>query len=233
MFNNFDDTTTLQNPMFSMKPQQFGNPITEQEIQNHKNRLNRLITRLINTHNLDEETSINNEIRNETKFLSSLLNIKRNDLIQNNNMNNNNNFFNPMINQNNNNNNYGMLNNNIMQQQMLQQNMMQQQMMEPLDKKMQQKNFEDNSNFSCQWLTVIFRKSSESSDEPPVMVQCMPDETVSEIIEKYRNKSGDYDLSKKFIYNAKALHPSLNMAEAGLIEGANIFVVSPHGLRGG
>ena len=149
MFNNFDDTTTLQNPMFSMKPQQFGNQITEQEIQNHKNRLNRLITRLINTHNLDEETSINNEIRNETKFLSSLLNIKRNDLIQNNNMNNNNNFFNPMINQNNNNNNYGMFNNNIMQQQMLQQNMMQQQMMDPLNKKLQQKNFEDNSSFNC------------------------------------------------------------------------------------
>ena len=126
MFNNFDDTTTLQNPMSYMMPQQFGSPITEQEIQNHKNRLKRLITKLINTHNIDEENSINNEIRNETKFLSSLLNIKRNDLIQNNNMNNNNNFFNPMINQNNINNNinYGMFNNNIMQQQMLQQNMM-------------------------------------------------------------------------------------------------------------
>ena len=141
MFNNFDDTTTFQNPIFGMMPQQMGNPITEQEIQNHKNRLNRLITRLINIHNLDEETSINNEIRNETKFLSSLLNIKRNDLIQNNDMNNNNNFFNPMINQNNNNNNYGMFNNNIMQQQMPQQNMMQLQMMKPLDKKIQQKNF--------------------------------------------------------------------------------------------
>ena len=233
MFNNFDDTTTLQNPMFSMKPQQFGNQITEQEIQKHKNRLNRLITRLINTHNLDEETSINNEIRNETKFLSSLLNIKRNDLIQNNNMNNNNNFFNPMINQNNNNNNnnYGMFNNNIMQLQMPQQNMMQLQMMEPLDKKMQQKNFEENSNFSCLGFSVIF-KSSESSDEPPVMVQCMPDEKVSEIIEKYRIKSGDHDLSKKFIYNAKVLNPNLTVSEAELTNNANILVVFP-GIRGG
>ena len=231
MFNNFDDTTTLQNPMFSMKPQQFGNQITEQEIQNHKNRLNRLITRLINTHNLDEETSINNEIRNETKFLSSLLNIKRNDLIQNNNMNNNNNFFNPMINQNNNNNNYGMFNNNIMQQQMLQQNMMQQQMMESLDKKMQQKNFEDNSNFSCLGLSIIFRV--QYSDKPPVMVPCMPDEKVSEIIAKYRNKSGDYDLSKKFIYNAKPFYPKLTVSEAELQNNANIFVVSPQGVRGG
>ena len=114
---------------------------------------------------------------------------------------------------------------------MLQQNMMQQQMMDPLNKKLQQKNFEDNSSFNCLEFKVIFRVSGQN--EWPVMVQCMPDERVSEIIEKYRNKSGDYDLSKKFIYNAKALHPSLNMAEAGLIEGANIFVVSPHGLRGG
>ena len=99
MFNNFDDTTTFQNPIFGMMRQQMGNPITEQEIQNHKNRLNRLITKLINTHNIDEETSINNEIKNETKFLSSLLNIKRNELNQNNIINNNNNLFNPMINQ--------------------------------------------------------------------------------------------------------------------------------------
>ena len=64
------------------------------------------------------------------------------------------------------------------------------------------------------------------------MVQCMPDERVSEIIEKYRNKSGDYDLSKKFIYNARALYPKLTVAEAELTNNANIFVVSP-GIRGG
>ena len=68
--------------------------ITEQEIQNHKNKLNNLIFRLNNTHNLDEETIINNEIKNESECLSSLLNIKRNELfnqqnILNNNFNNN------------------------------------------------------------------------------------------------------------------------------------------------
>ena len=148
-------------------------------------------------------------------------------------MNNNNNFFNPMINQNNNNNNYGMFNNNIMQLQMPQQNMMQQQMMEPLDKKIQQKNFEDNFNINCLGFTVIFKRSSLLFDTPQVMVQCMFNEKVSEIIEKYRIKSGDHDLSKKFIYNAKALHPSLTVAEAELIDNANIFVVATKGIRGG
>ena len=74
--------------------QGMGTNITEQEIQNHKNKLNNLIFRLNNTHNLDEETIINNEIKNESECLSSLLNIKRNELfnqqnILNNNFNNN------------------------------------------------------------------------------------------------------------------------------------------------
>ena len=81
MLNNF------QNPMFNLTPQSMCCPFTEQEIQNHKNRLNLLINQLNNTHNIEEETYINNEINNETGCLSSLLNIKRNEL--NNNMNNN------------------------------------------------------------------------------------------------------------------------------------------------
>ena len=95
------------NPTFNMG---MGSFITEQEIQNRKNKLNELINKLINTHNIEDETSFINEIKNQTDFLSSLLNIKRNELNQNNNMNN------IQIQQ------------QIMQQQMMQQQMMQQQM---------------------------------------------------------------------------------------------------------
>ena len=49
------------------------------EIRKHKYKLNNLINILINTHNIDEEISINNEIKNETEFLSSLFIIKRNE----------------------------------------------------------------------------------------------------------------------------------------------------------
>ena len=65
------------------------------------------------------------------------------------------------------------------------------------------------------------------------MVQCMPDEKVSEIIEKYRRKSGDLDRSEKFIFNAKTLNPNLTVAEAGITVGANIFVHVPKQLKGG
>ena len=60
--------------------------LQNKKFKKHKNRLNNLIYKLNNTHNIDEENSINNEIKNESEFLSSLLNIKRKELNQNNNI---------------------------------------------------------------------------------------------------------------------------------------------------
>ena len=100
-----------------------GNSITEEEIQNHKNKLKNLITKLINTHNIDEEILINNEIKSETEFLSSLFKIKRNELNQkNNNMQMKQQMKQQMMRQ-------QMIQQQMMQQQMMQQQMMQQQMM--------------------------------------------------------------------------------------------------------
>ena len=64
------------------------------------------------------------------------------------------------------------------------------------------------------------------------MVQCMPDDKVQSVIDKYRNKAGDHDPSKKFIFNAKNLSPSLTVAEAGIANNANIFVVTTKGVKG-
>ena len=50
------------------------------EIKNHKNKIYDLSTRLINTMDINEEFSINNEIKKETEFLLSLLNIKMNEI---------------------------------------------------------------------------------------------------------------------------------------------------------
>ena len=93
MFNNcndFDDSTSLENPIFKLMSQQvqiMRSSITEEEIQNNKNKLNNSISKLINTHNIDEEISINNEIKYETEFLSSLFKIKKNDINKNKNNN--------------------------------------------------------------------------------------------------------------------------------------------------
>ena len=59
------------------------------------------------------------------------------------------------------------------------------------------------------------------------MVQCMSDEKVSEVIEKYRMFTGDRDPTKKFIFNARPISQTLTVAETGLTNNANIFVITP------
>ena len=218
--SDFLDDNGMENPILKIMQQEqnnmMRNNITEQEIQKHKDKLNNLIFRLNNTHNIDEENSINNEIKNESEFLSSLFNIKRNELNQNNNMNNNNNnFFNPMPNP---------MINDQMQQQMIQQQMMQQQML-------QQQMMQQQMEMQNQYIRVIFRQSGENSKNiPPITIQCKPFDSVSSIIEKYRNASGDKDPYKKFIFNAKNLNQALDLNEAGISNNSNIFVVSTRGI---
>ncbi len=67
------------------------------EINKHKFNILSLSNKLINTFNINEEMSINNEIKKETEFLLSLLNIKNNAIMNQMAMNNNMNFFNPMM----------------------------------------------------------------------------------------------------------------------------------------
>ena len=82
-------------------------------------------------------------------------------------------------------------------------------------------------------LCVIFRASGQNEQAgAPIMVQCMPDDKVSSVIDKYRNKSGDKDPTKKFIFNAKNLVTSLSVSEAGITHNANIFVVATKGIKG-
>ena len=89
----FANMNVMNNPNFinmNMNMNQaMGNSITEQEIQKHKKNINNLTFKLNNTHNIDEEILINNEIKKENECLSSLLNIKKNELNQQNMMNNN------------------------------------------------------------------------------------------------------------------------------------------------
>ena len=70
-------------------------------------------------------------------------------------------------------------------------------------------------------LTIFFRRSEPN----PVVINCYSNDSVLSVIEKYRIISNDRDTSKKFIYNAKRLQFDKNMAEAGITNNSNIFVV--------
>ena len=73
---------------------------------------------------------------------------------------------------------------------------------------------------------VYFRESGNAiKNKNPIMVNVKEDEKISDIIQKYRVKSSNYDDNLKFIFNAKDLITSLTVAEAGLTNNANIFVV--------
>ena len=188
------------------------------EINKHKFNILSLANKLINTYEINQEISINNEIKKETEFLLSLLNIKNSSMMNQMAMNNMN-FFNPMMNPN-------FVNNNNQFQQMIQQQLMQIQQMllqPPMNQQMENiQKIEDK-------ITVKFRKDRAE----PIPVKCSLNNSISDIIKKYRKYSLDNEPEEKFIFNAKALSPSLTVAEAGLTKNSNIFVVETKGLRGG
>ena len=200
---------------------------TLEEIRKHKNKINELSNKLINIFDINEEIMINNEIKNETECLLSLLNIKKNEIS---NINNQNNMNCNM------NNNFQQMNHQQMiyeqQQQMMdqfpfQQNMMaQQQAMRQAQINNMLNSIGNDNNQKI--IFVIFRATDIIA---PVTVQCNPEEKVSDIIGKYRNKVNDYDDSKKFIFNARNLNPSLSLVEAGIKNNSNIFVCRSKGIK--
>ena len=63
-------------------------------------------------------------------------------------------------------------------------------------------------------------------------IQCSLNEKVSDVIQRYRTKSNDRDLTKKFIFNAKKLNCDLTVDEAGLSNNAPILVICTKGIKG-
>ena len=174
------------------------------EINKHKNYISNLSTKLLNTFNINEEIFINNEIKKETEILSSLLNIKMNSMM------------NPMNN--------NIINNIQFQHQMAQ---MQAPYMQQAFQNMQnqiQNQFEQPIKNS---ISIIFRRSlsDDGKIQPPIMVQCYPDDKVSDVIKKYRDMALDRDMTKKFVFNSISLNPSLTVAESGMTNNCSVFVV--------
>ena len=82
--------------------------------------------------------------------------------------------------------------------------------------------------------TVFFRRSSQFGRDDLILISFYPDDKVKDIIEKYRDLSEDYDIEKKFIFNARALpfSTSISAVEAGFYDCCNIFVVKTKPVKG-
>ena len=156
---------------------------------------------------------INNETKKESECLISLLNQKQQNLLRlmNNNMNFNPLMFqpNPMINP---------LLMNVNQIPMGQQQIMQNDL-----------NFNDGDNDKI--IDVIFQRDFDSNKFP---IHCKPNEKISELINKYREKANDYN-DNIFRYNLKELRCCLNktVSEIGIGHMEEIIVSNVGNLKGG
>ena len=93
-----------------------------------------------------------------------------------------------------------------------------------------QGNFQNNnypSQNNNEGINIRFRTNGDGKNSE-IIIQCLPDEKASDVIQRYRANSGENDTSKKFIFNAKAL----NVAEAGLANNVNVFVITTKGVKG-
>ena len=155
----------------------------QQEIDSHKTKLMNLINNLINTTLINQEIYINNEIKKESEFLNSLLNIKQNSLINpmNNNIN-----FNPFIFQPNIINNDPQININPNQFEH-----------PPIIQNNLNYNFESNNNKEKNIIKFNVKFIHQYGNETVLI--CNANDIISEVIGRYREKSKDYNENFFFV----------------------------------
>ena len=173
--------------------------IIQQEINTHKNKMMNLINNLMNTQLINEEISINNEIKKESEFLFSLLTIKQdkqNTLNIQNNINNNINinpfsfqqkpFINP-------------LNINI----------------NPIQQNIFHNNFNCNGNNDVNNIKINIRFYHFTGKN--TILTCDINEKFADVVQKYREKSNDYK-EDFFSWNGQKLSPfsTMTLAEIGI-----------------
>ena len=71
-------------------------------------------------------------------------------------------------------------------------------------------------------LLIFFKKIGSGTN--PIILCVKENEKISDIIQKYRNKSYDFEQKLFFIFNAQNLNPHLTVVESGLSNGAYIYV---------
>ena len=152
------------------------------------------------------------------KIQNDIKDIKKDiDILKMNNNNNNNNYQNIMMNPN-----YNQNNNNMNQMKAMMDQINLRYSMEQMMNQMNENNFNQREK-----INVIFRSGSPDDNRMPYLMECFPDNKLSDIFEEYKKQTKNMD-DGKFIYQARALNPKLTVSEAGLTNNANIFVVKNH-----
>ena len=177
------------------------------DIINHKTKLMNLINNLINTQLVHEEIFINKEIKKESEYLSSLLNSKQIRL-----MNQNNNIINS---------------NPFIFQQNIMMNIPQMHL-----NQIEQNNFNPENNQKNNEPTINVRFIQENDHSKIFTIQCNPNEKISDVIEKYRQRADDY-LEDNFIFNNAQLgNLSSTLSQIGIKDHSLIGVFRKGVIKG-
>ena len=186
-----------------------------EEIKKHKNKMNELTTRLINITDINEEILLNTEIKNETEFLLSLFNIKKN--LININQFPNQFMFSPQQQQ-------QMAQQQAMMQQqaMLHQQMMQQQMMAAqaqANKQAQMNNNLNNMDNDEKEINIKFNKKGNI-----IYIKMSNYDMVAELINEYLKKTNTNKGTFKFCNKILSPTDISNLCEVGLKDNSEIIV---------
>jgi len=116
-------------------------------------------------------------------------------------------------------------------------NMMNSYQIIPQSKNQQMKEILDgNKNSDKDYICLKFKQRRNCLDNI-IYIQCFYNEKVSDVIERYRQKSGDYSPNNKFYFNSyDLLHficHDLTVSEAGMINMSSIYVQTTGNVSGG
>ena len=187
-----------------------------EEIKKHKNKMNELSARLINITDINEEILLNTEIKNETEFLLSLFNIKKN--LININQFPNQFMFSPQQQQ-------QMAQQQAMMQQqqvIMQQQMIQQQMMAAqaqANKQAQMNNILNNMDNDKKEINIKFNKKGNI-----IYIKMSNYDMVAELINEYLKKTNTNKGTFKFCNKILSPTDVSNLCEVGLKDNSEIIV---------
>ena len=186
-----------------------------EEIKKHKNKMNELSARLINITDINEEILLNTEIKNETEFLLSLFNIKKNLI-------NINQFPNQFM--------FSQQQQQMAQQQammqqqqvIMQQQMIQQQMMAAqaqANKQAQMNNILNNMDNDKKEINIKFNKKGNI-----IYIKMSNYDMVAELINEYLKKTNTNKGTFKFCNKILSPTDVSNLCEVGLKDNSEIIV---------
>ena len=88
-----------------------------------------------------------------------------------------------------------------------------------------EENFFEDLGHDKEVITVFFNYITEGGFLHSIAINCSFNEEVSNVIKKYRIKSGIYDTTEKFYFNGQKLNQYYTVGEAGICKLARIDVV--------